>query len=186
MRYIRGSTFDECVEWYLLRERRKDPLLVVPNSAPARLEMMRKDHSGKLRDWFERARWSVVVIDAQELENLIYLESNWTKDENLVVNDGPNYRLLGKVADRAINSGYLTKASAKQHLEYYNALKKCHFRLEGSSRLVICSPNDSEKQANPAGQYYLHDGSGRGLSYMILIKENAAMFDPIEVFLAQQ
>lgn len=49
MRHVRGSTFDEYVESYLLRERRKHPTYVVPGTAPARFEAMRRDHSGKLR-----------------------------------------------------------------------------------------------------------------------------------------
>src|SRR5262249_332134 len=105
--------------------------------------------------------------------------------DGLVVKDGANYRLLGKVADRAGRPDYLTRAD-KRILNYYAAFKDCHFRLEGSSRLVICSSSSDERRENPAGQYYLHDGAGRALAYMILVKENKATFDPVEAFLAQE
>jgi len=186
MRHLRGSTFDEYVEYYLLREKRKNPTQVLPGTAPARFDVMRSDHSGKLRRWFEKARWCVVLLDLQELESLVFLESDWTKAEGLVVKDGVNYRLLGKVAERAIGSNYLSRTSAQRHLDYYRTFKSCQFRLEGSSRLVICSSSADERRDNPAGQYYLHDGTGRALSYMILVKEDAAMFDPVEAFLAQE
>lgn len=127
-----------------------------------------------------------MLLDLQELESLVFLESEWTKAEGLVVKDGANYRLLGKVADRAIALVYLTRASAKRHLDYYTAFKSCHFRLEGSSRLVICSSSGDERRENPAGQYYLHDGTGRALSYMILVKEIAATFNPVEALLVQE
>jgi hypothetical protein len=186
MRHLRGSTFDEYVEWYLSRERRENPNLNVPDTAPARMDMMKRDHGGKLRFWFEKGRWSVVLLEREEFANLIFHEDGWTRQEGLLVDDGQNYRLLGRVADRALESGYLTKTNDKRHLEYYTAFRRCHFRPEGISRLVICAANDAERKANPGGSFYLHDGTGRGLPYMILVTENPAMFEPVEAFLAQE
>ncbi len=151
MQEIRKSNVDEYVEWYLLREQRKHPSLAVPGTPPERWEIMQKKNQGKLRDWFkDNARWSVALIDkCEDFENLIFFDADWTKKEGLVIDGSQNFRLLGKVADRAIASSYLWNTTDMRHLAYYIALRKCHFRLDGTSRIVICSANKDEKRNNP-------------------------------------
>jgi hypothetical protein len=43
-------------------------------------------------------------------------------------------------------------------------------------------PNPEEKQRNPSGTYYLHDGTARALAYMVLVRQGAIPFEPAEAF----
>jgi hypothetical protein len=79
-----------------------------------------------MRHWFNgSARWSIVELDdASEVESLIFLESDWTKQERLVLCDGTlNYRTLGRVARNAVTSNYLESPRASRHCEYCSDLR---------------------------------------------------------------
>src|SRR5258708_31542632 len=110
MRMLRESSVGEYAAWYLRRDAEKcDRQPTGDPSHQDSVAAMRRQHLGKMRDWFEsNARWSVVILDdPSELEHLVFLESRWTKNERLVVPDGSaNYRLLGRVATNAMNSVY--------------------------------------------------------------------------------
>lgn len=184
---LRESSLDDFIEWYLRREKRKDRSAEVPDTSEGRLSLMREKHSGKLRDSFHSSAWSIVLLNRiDELENLIFLESQWTKKERLVIPDGtPNYRLLSRVAENALGSNYLGSTVDPRHRQYYEAMRSCHFRLECSSRLALCTASESERRSNPSGVYYLHDGAGRALAYLLLIKERKGQFEPVEAFIAE-
>jgi hypothetical protein len=81
------------------------------------VDEMRQRHGGKMRDWFNAStRWYIVEIDlVGELANLVFLECPWTREEGLVIRDGPNYRLLDRIAGNAIASLYLARTSARKH-----------------------------------------------------------------------
>jgi hypothetical protein len=116
-----------------------------------------------MRDWFSSAtRWHIVSLDIMsDLANLVFLECDWTKHERLVIRDGKNYRLLGRVAENAIAGNYLARPSAKRHKEYYDKLASGSLRIEGEDRVAICSAEDGEIRSNPAARYYLLDGACR-------------------------
>ena len=185
MREIRTSLQDDYALWYLGRELAKshpEPILSDPAVA---IQTMRVRHAGKWRDWFGDARWSVASLDLSDMRNLVFLESPWTKDEGLVVRDGADYRLLKRVAQRAININYLSRSSTGRHLSYYERIKG-GFRLTGEERMAICSAEPSEMASNPSARFYLLDGAGRGLAYAILLAERRLPYEPVEAFVAER
>lgn len=141
-----------------------------------------------MRDWFDAStRWQLVEVEvAEELVDLVFLESHWTKEERLVIPDGPNYRLLGRVAMNAMASEYLARPSALRHKDYYDRIAAGTLQLRGEERLAICSAEPGEIATNPAARYYLLDGVGRCLPYVILLKEQRLQHAPIEAFLAER
>ena len=50
-------------------------------------------------------------------------EMTWTIDENLTIGDSSDYRLLGRVIERAMEVGYLKRASDARHRLYYERIK---------------------------------------------------------------
>jgi hypothetical protein len=190
MRKIRDSSLDEYVTWYLQRQQRKgEEPGVIPDSPADRLRMLdtRHNKTGSKAPWFRAAAWSIWLVEhPEEFERLVYFESEWTVAEGLTKrNDGKNYRWLGQVAKNAIRGGYLKRPSAARHLHYYQELKAGRLRLQGEDRLVLRTLSSSEHENNPAGVYYIHDGSGRALPYQILVSEGMT-FQTVEVFLAEE
>jgi hypothetical protein len=185
MRVVRASSVEEYARWYLQRDRRKSPDAIADDSGDP-VDVMRRDHPGKMRDWFSNAtRWHIVSLDiASDLANLVFLECSWTKLEALVVPEGKNYRLLGRVVQNAIAGNYLARPSAHKHKDYYDKLATGSLRIEGEDRVAICSAEESEIRSNPGAQYYLLDGVGRCLPYMVLVAEHRREFAPIEAFCA--
>jgi hypothetical protein len=117
MRVVRASSLDEYASWYLRREARKRNSDLSPGALQGQVVAMWQHHGGKLRDWFNAStRWHIVELDlVGERADLIFLEIPWTKEEGLVIRDGPNYRLLDRVGDNAIASRYLARSSARKH-----------------------------------------------------------------------
>jgi hypothetical protein len=187
MRLVRASSIEEYARWYLQRDRRKHPDAIADESRDP-VEVMRRHHRRKMRDWFSNAtRWHIVLLDtASDLANLVFLESDWTKQEGLVIPDRKNYRLLGRVAEKAIAGNYLARPSANRQKGYYDKLATGSLRIEGEDRVAICSAEESEIRSNPAAQYYLLDGVGRCLPYMILVAEQKREFAPLEAFCAMR
>ena len=188
MRILRTSSLEEYAVWYLQRNRRKHPACSTVGVMDNPVEVMNRDHQGKMRRWFSNAtRWNIVLLDAlSDLANLVFLESEWTKTERLVIPDGPDYRLLGRVAENAIAGNYLTRSSACKHKAYYEELANGSLRIEGENRVSICSAEEGEIGSNPSAQYYLLDGVGRCLPYMILVAEHTREFASVEAFCAER
>jgi hypothetical protein len=186
MRILRASSIEEYARWYLQRERKKHPTSSIADALGDSVEVMRRCHPGKMRDWFSRTtRWNIVSLDTlSDLRNLVFLECGWTKAERLVIPDGPNYRLLEQVAKNAIAGNYLARTSARKHKAYYDQIASGSLRIEGEDRVAICTAEESEVRSNPAAQYYLLDGVGRCLPYMMLVVEHAREFAPVEAFCA--
>lgn len=103
----------------------------------------------------------------------------------MVLADGPNYR-FGRVAGNAQAIGYLARPSAQKHRAYYDKLAAGTLRLAGADRIAICSAEPEELEANPVARYYLLDGVGRCLPYMILTAEGRRPPRPVEAFLAER
>jgi hypothetical protein len=140
-----------------------------------------------MREWFSpQTRWHIVLLDLDEMASLVFLESEWTKAEGLVVPGEPNYRLLGRVAGNAQAADYFSRPSAPKHKAYYDALASGALRLRHDHRIAICSAEDSEIRQNPSARFYLLDGVGRGLPYMVLSEEAAFKYMPVEAFLAEK
>jgi hypothetical protein len=188
MRVLRVSSVEEYSSWYLERDRRKHPDRTSPEISRSQVQTMQQFHPGKMRDWFNVfTRWQIVSLDAiDDLTNLVFLESEWTKKERLVVPDGPNYRLLGRVAKNAIAEGYLGNESAHRHKAYYDKLASGSLRIQAEERVAICSAEESEIRSNPDAKYYLLDGVGRCLPFMMLMMQRKQEFSPLEAFLAEK
>jgi hypothetical protein len=188
MDIIRESSLEEYASWYLKRESRKRRDFVIPDDSKEQVEIMWSQHDGKMRKWFNGGIHCYIILinNVADLENLIFLESFWTKKEGLVVPPNKNYRLLRQVAYNAISLKYLERPSANQHKVYYEMEKRGLLSLEGNNRIVICSAEQSEIDSNPDGKYYLLDGVGRCLPYMILMINHEQVFKPIEAFLIER
>lgn len=188
MKIIRPSSLNEYASWYLRRDARKGDSRLIPTDPEEQVHVMYERHHGKMRDWFSATTsWHIVHLDAvSELSNLVFLECKWTKEEKLVVPNGANYRLLGRVTENAMSVGYMDRPSAHGHKKYYEDLAGDSLQLEGENRIAICSIEESEARSNPAARYYLLDGVGRSLPYMILINERKREYRPVEAFLAER
>jgi hypothetical protein len=188
MRKLRDSSLAEYASWYLLREARKGgPDITAPRQRDHANEM-RLNHAGKMRNWFDAtATWSIVELEnASELASFVFLESHWTQREGLVNDDGPNYRILDRVAANAIANGYLHRPSAQRHRNYCEQFAAGSLELTGENRIAVCSAEPEEIAANPSASLYLLDGVGRCLPFMILLKQQKLGFAPIEAFLAKR
>ena len=176
----------EYASWYLLRNARKSSSVITPTMRHDPAVQMWLHHEHKMRNWFGASTiWNIVELEnVNELANVVFLESAWTKSEGLVRSDGANYRLLDRVATNAITSGYLHRSSDQRCRIYYEQLEAGDLKLEGDNRIAICSAEPSEIASNPSATFYLLDGVGRCLPYMILLKQGRIAFDPIEAFLA--
>jgi hypothetical protein len=140
-----------------------------------------------MREWFSpQTRWHIVLLDLADMASLVFLESEFTKTEGLVVPGEPNYRLLERVAENAKVADYFSRPSAYRHKAYHDALASGVLRLRDDERIAICSAEESEIKQNPRAQYYLLDGVGRCLPYMVLSKEAALKYIPVEAFLAEK
>jgi hypothetical protein len=192
MRVLRPSSVEEYASWYLHRERRKGDTRPVPSAPKDQLEVMWERHGigKKMREWFSSTtRWHLALLDRDDLARLVFLESDWTKREGLVIPKDPlepDYRILERVAENAMASDYFSRPDAHKHKAYYDALASATLRLEGDDRIAICSAEENEIRQNPSARYYLLDGVGRSLPYMVLSKAPAITYAPVESFVAER
>jgi len=158
MRILRDSSTEEYARWYLRRNQLKHQSEIVDGGSDA-VEVMWQRHAGKMRHWFRMSPlWQIVSLDSRtDLENLVFLESDWTKQEGLVVPNGK---------------------------DYYDKLVAGSFRIDGENRVAICSAEAGEIRSNPSANYYLLDGVGRCLPYLILLERHELEWAPIEAFCA--
>src|SRR5258708_37711430 len=137
MRGVRKSSLQEYAGWYLQREAGKAGCEFAPIDADAQVETMRQHHAGKMRTWFDAStRWQIAELKDTDLEKLVFLECSWTRGEGLVVLDGPNYRLLRRVAANAIALDYLNRPSAHRHKAYCDQIAAGTLQLSGRDRLA--------------------------------------------------
>jgi hypothetical protein len=197
MLLLRGSSFEEFIHWYLAREswKRKQELDLSGRSWRSLLSEMRRLHPDKLRSWFERARWSIVSLDAiGDAMSLVLLDDPEVRRNGLVSGAGPDNRLARAVVAAAHDTRYFdNKEVARRNAveghyrqERIEAYRKSWPQLSGGERLAICDLNADEKAGNPGGSYYLHDGFGRLLAYLYAITYEGHHYCPIEAFLAEE
>jgi hypothetical protein len=194
MRFIRSSSFEEFVRWYLMRERRKHGL--IPNlggmSWPAALSGMRSEHAGKLRPWFDRARWSIVCFETLEETLKLVCVDNPESRRNRFIRSGPDSRLLGSVLNAVRETGFFEEGGGPQASERYyrdegiEVFRRTWPQLCDAERLALCSLNDDELRENPSGSHYINDGFGRLLTVTYLIVYEGREYRPVEAFLAEQ
>jgi hypothetical protein len=189
MRFIRQSSYDEFVEWYLRREQRKGTIAEVPALAEKRVQLFERPPVDKIGDllWlFRAADWYVISLDSrEEFDRLVYLDVEWTRSKGLIdPAHGKNFRLLRQVARNALHKHYLEKPDASKHREYYEKFG-AGLRLCGDDRLTLRTMRPVEHDMNPAGIRYLHDGAGRGLPYMLRVLEGMP-YEPVEAFVAEE
>lgn len=184
----RSSSLEEYASWYLRRDVRKGGSCPILDEPREHIRTMWHHHADKMRHWFNAGtRWSVLLLDViDDFSKLVFLESPWTKQEGLTVPIGLNYRILDRIADNAMACNYLARPSAQRHKTYYDRLASGSCRLEGEDRIAICSAELTEVCQNPVARYYLLDGVGRCLPYMILVKEGKLNYAPVEAFLAER
>jgi hypothetical protein len=150
---------------------------------------MCESHPGKMRPWFnDRTGWNIVEFDVlEDLENLVFLECPWTINERLVIPGEPDYRLLKCVVANAFENHYLDRQpSDSKHRTYYEGFKSDSIDLIGSNRIAICSAEPNEIAQNPSAHYYLLDGVGRCLPYLMLLQEERQRSMKIEAFVAER
>jgi hypothetical protein len=188
MQFVREASLEEYAGWFLLRAAAGGDPAPVPTGADQQVAAMRERHAGKMRSWFNAAtRWQIVELDVTDLANLVFLESSWTKENGLVAYDGLNYRTLRRVAERARASNYLSQPRChEKQRSYYERLQRGELLLSGADRIAICSAEPSEISTNPAARYYLLDGVGRSLPYMMLLQERMLEHMRVEAFLAER
>lgn len=186
MRYIKDSSFDEYAVWFFEREMRKEGGKEVPGTPEDRLAEFHGEAKDKYREWFPKARWTVQRLeDPKEMESLMVVSASFTREHRLW-NPGEQ-RLLGVEARNAIRHDYFrTDPNSGRHRDYYNRLRTGRLELRGADRLVLLSLEDTWRREAPDTTYYLHDGFGRALPYMMLLEEEAIQFAPVEVFLAER
>ena len=178
------------MKWYLDRQADKGDSFQIPDRAEQQIQAMWDRHPGKMREWFDQnTRWYIAELDAvEDVSNLVFLESSWTKAAGLVIPGGLNYRLLHRVARNALACHYLSTlpANHQEHRKYYDLLLRGELQLSGINRVAICTAEQTEVEWNPDAHYYLLDGVGRSLPYMMLLLEQKAEHVPIEAFVAQR
>lgn len=186
MRKYSYNKFEKC---YLKREKQEKPEDNpgrIPVFARNRHRLMRKCHSGKLEDWFQKANWSIVSLTQDEFERSMILEGGWTIDDGLVDRSSTeiNYRLLRNVANIAIQMRYLETNANERMRNYYERLRNGSFRMS-QEFIVLRSLGSNEKtHRNPDALFYLHDGLGRSLPYQVLIREGCLSYEPVKAILA--
>jgi len=186
MRYMRDASFDEYAVWFFEREMRKGGGKEVPGTPEDRLAEFHGGAKYKYREWFLTARWTVQCLqDPEEMESLMVVSAHFTREYRLW--NPPEQRLLGVEARNAIRYDYFLKdPKSGRHRCYYNLLWTGKLELRGADRLVLLSLEDTWRREAPDATYYLHDGFGRALPYMMLLEEEAIQFAPVEVFLAER
>jgi hypothetical protein len=196
MRRVRASSFEEFIRWYLGKERLKrgQGQDLSGRSWDDLVREMRRAEAGKLRPWFEDARWSIVSLDDISEAMHLVLVDNWEARQNGLIREGLDNRLARTIVTMARETGYydnpeiLKSNSVIAHFrqERIAAFRKSWPELRDGDRLTICDLNADEKAENPGGTYYLHDGFGRLLAYLYMIFFEGREYGPIEAFLAEE
>lgn len=196
MRHVREASFKEYVAWYLARERRKRGQGPDPAQTPLdrQITHMQRSHPAKLRPWFERAQWSIVLLDTvHEVMDLVCVDNWETRRYGLMTADGADRRLARTLVARARATGYFDNVAviASNAMEaHFRQDRICAYRTAcpefyGDERLMICELSAEEQLESPMAKYYLNDGFGRMLSYLYLVIHEGLEYRPVEAILAQ-
>jgi hypothetical protein len=185
MQRLRDSSFVEYGTWFWQRELRNERPLDKPiPSTDSEMEALFKTRApGKYRPWFRSGRWSVGRLTLDEFKHLMVLDAVETRSEQLVI-ERVN-RTLENAAKNALATGYfeVMRPLRRRHFWYFLSYVYGSLRLEGENRLVVCSLSPDETRGAPDAtySYYLHDGWGRALPYMVLVLQGEREYEPVEV-----
>ena len=197
MQVLRGASFEEFVRWYVARERQKrrqDPNLG-ERSWDSLLTEMRGAYPGKLRPWFARGRWNVVLLDTlAEALTLVCVDNPEARRNGLVTGVSKDNRIARKVIARARELNYFDPGDAGRsnaieghyRQERIEAYRRSWPQLRDRERVTLCGLNEDERSGNPRGSYYLHDGFGRLVPYLYLVVYEGREYNPVEAFLAEE
>jgi hypothetical protein len=156
---------------------------------------MLRSHPAKLRAWFERARWSIVLLDAVDEAMDLVCVDNWeTRRNGLMTDGGADRRLARTLVARARATAYFDNAGiiASNAVEaHYRQDRICAYRyarpeFRGEDRVIICDLDAGERSESPKAKYYLNDGFGRMLSYLYLVAHEGLEYRPVEAMLAEE
>ena len=150
---------------------------------------MEATQPGKLWPGYISWSWSLVEISPSELPNLLILSSGWTREEQLVRNH--ILRTLDAAVTHALESGYFTTQADRRtrHQSYYSTYERSTPSTSELDRIVLRTLRDDERsEVVAAGRgdvsYYLHDGFGRCLPYLTLLRQKRVEPVVIEAYLA--
>ncbi len=138
---------------------------------------MCQEHSGKIDQrilWC--GQWSEMRISEKpDIGNLVCLASDWTRDVGLLRNNQKNCRLLSTFVKNAREIDYF-KSEDSRRTHWLDKFRKSVPEFTGYMRIVLRQPDNGEKNENPDGTYYLHDGLGRMLPLLYMMEyEGASM-----------
>ncbi len=181
--------FAEYAGWYLDREIRKGRRFSPPTNDAERLAQLSRNHPGKTLKWFSEAMWWRARIETPEaLAQVMIVSSRQSRIQGLI--DDRRTRTLGVAVDRLLASGFFKELdypglTTHPFHRYYNHLRNGQLVLQREERLVVRSLSVNERKAAPQGvQLYLHDGVGRGVPYLTLLRQGRLQFRPIDVYAA--
>jgi len=150
----------------------------------------------KLRSWFDTAKWHIVELENhKEIGSLIGLDSPWTKNARLLDdNNLPDYRLLAVMIENAKRNNYfglqdelgINSDEYERRQKYFRRFQQSWRRLKNEDRVALITTCHSERNGNPTGTYYIHDGMGRLLAYLYMVEYGGRRFFPVEAFLAEE
>tara|TARA_R110002049_G_scaffold274816_3_gene452836 strand:- start:32 stop:604 length:573 start_codon:yes stop_codon:yes gene_type:complete len=186
---LSDSSFEEYAKWYIKREICKSNETNFSETEDY-VSILKERHSGKVWDGIEEYIWTIQELNKGEVESLLVLASKWTKEEKLVIDDKP--RILSNAVEQAIKHDYFKSSSEKRarHIDYYEKMKGGTFDLS-NEKIVIRSLFENEQNylkeyPETECNYYLHDGIGRMLPYMTLVKLGKITFKPVVAFVAHK
>ena len=92
--------------------------------------------------------------------------------------------MLERVGKNSSGGDYISRYSATKHNYYYERMRSGAYELVNGNRIALCSANEHEVGSNPSGRYYLLDGAGRSLPYMMLVAAKTIPYSSVEAFVA--
>jgi len=190
MKILRESSRDEYFKFYLERERRKsrsqEP---VPATPDRRIREMERDHRDKILPYrgHVATAWHLVALNSEDFGRLLFYDDagagadSWTRPFVDDYKAQADYRLLRNVAARP-----KAQASVKESHYYAEMQQGKWVPLQGDNKIALRTLVHNEGDRNPSAKYYVHDGTGRCLAYMVLILQEKLRFEPVEAFLCEQ
>jgi hypothetical protein len=181
MEMLRESSRDEYFKFYLERQCRKGEPASVPDTPEERRCEMELRGKPLPHPHCRAIAWWLVRLDMHDFGRLIFGEVDWTESFVQPYRGTLDYRLLRNVASRPE-----AQAHAKKRHYYADMQQGKYVPLQGDDMIAVSTPQPEEQRPNPSGLYYLHDGNGRCLAYMVLILQEKLRFEPVEAFLCDQ
>jgi hypothetical protein len=185
---LRESSQDEYFKFYLERQCRKGQAKCVPDTPEGRRCEMKRHHEGKIlpHPHCREIAWSMVRLDFDDFGRLVFAEVPWTESFVQPHAGTIDYRLLRNVASRPEAQPFVRESHGMDRHYYMEMQHRKYVPLQGDDKIAVSTPQPEEQRANPSGLYYLHDGNGRCLAYMVLILQGKLKPEPVEAFLCEQ